>query len=400
MLISALTPGRCILTNALRSLDTQVMAQALEALGVPLSWEKSLVIEGQGGRFPCPNAKIQLQDCGTTARFLTALLSVTPGSFFLNGSKRLQERPTKPLFDALQDGTERFTYHGDEKKLPVTIQGKPFLKSQISVEAAESSQFPSGIALTLPFAPHCRTLKLLGPTSSRDYLEMTLALMRSFGASISFTDKHTILCDHRFSYQARDFEIETDLSSASYFGALAAIHSGEVTIAKISKDTLQSEKEFFTQLEKMGCGLIWKQNHLILTGPQKLRAVDADMNQASDSAMTLAVTCLFADQPSRIYNVAHIRKKECDRIFVLARELRKIGANIDELPDGWVIHPLERYAFPESIEIDPENDHRIAMSLAVVGTKIPKITITQAECVEKSFPEFFNILQVKKTTHA
>jgi 3-phosphoshikimate 1-carboxyvinyltransferase len=216
---------------------------------------------------------------------------------------------------------------------------------------------------------------------------MTLAVMRAFGAQVDTSnalDRFTIVPQ---PYQATPFTIEPDASAASYFWAAAAITGGEVTIDGLSRDSLQGDVAFVDCLEKLGCEVRRDANSITVIGGD-LRGIDTDMNAISDTVQTLAVIALFAEGPTTIRNVAHIRHKETDRIAALACELSKLGANVVERDDGLTIEPGDLHG----ATIETYNDHRMAMSFALAGLRIPGVRISNPKCVEKTYPEFFHDL--------
>ena len=189
-------------------------------------------------------------------------------------------------------------------------------------------------------------------------------------------------------YQARIYDVEPDASAASYFFAAAAITGGEVTVEGLAQDSLQGDIRFVSLLEQMGCDVQWGESSITVRG-KSLRGIDVDMNEISDTAQTLAAVAPFADGPTRIRNVAHIRHKETDRIRAVANELRCLGLEVDEFPDGLTIHPGP--IRPATIET--YDDHRMAMSFALIGLKVPGIRISDPECTGKTYPRYFDDLQ-------
>jgi 3-phosphoshikimate 1-carboxyvinyltransferase len=188
-------------------------------------------------------------------------------------------------------------------------------------------------------------------------------------------------------YGGRDYEVEPDASAASYFLAAAAIAGGRVTVLGLSRDSLQGDVAFCDCLLRMGCNVEHSSDRITVTG-RPLRGIDVDMNAISDTVQTLAAVALFADGPTTIRNVAHIRHKETDRIGNLAAELRKLGAEVEELSDGLRIVPRPLHG----AEISTYRDHRMAMSLALIGLRIPGVVIQDPRCTEKTYPEFFRDL--------
>jgi 3-phosphoshikimate 1-carboxyvinyltransferase len=391
--IAALAEGPTALMGALDSDDTQVMAAALQALGIVVTHEPScqqIAIEGCGGDIPARSARLQVANSGTSLRFLTALVATAHGTFHLDGAPRMRQRPVADLLEALNALGCRARSDLDTGCPPVTIESEGLRGGRATIRGDVSSQFLSGLLIALPNAAGPTTIDVTSHLVSQPYVAMTLAVMEAFGVTVA---------NHEFRrfevkparYRGRVYPIEPDASAASYFFALAAITGGEITVSNLGTTSLQGDLAFVDALERMGCSVIREPTSTTLkAGP--LRAIDIDMNEISDTVMTLAVAALFARGATRIRNVAHIRHKESDRIAALANELRKLGARVAEKPDGLIIDPPA----PEKLHganIATYDDHRMAMSFALAGLKIPGVTILDAGCVAKTYPGFWNDLE-------
>jgi 3-phosphoshikimate 1-carboxyvinyltransferase len=243
--------------------------------------------------------------------------------------------------------------------------------------------------MALPYARDTTTVEVQGTLVSQPYVKMTLDLMETFGVRAG-NRKFRRFDVYPARYRGQTYAIEPDASAASYFFALAAITGGTVTVEGLGTRSLQGDLAFVDILEHMGCKVAREAARTTVTGGP-LRGIDVDMNAISDTVMTMAVVALFADGFSRIRNVAHIRHKETDRIAALAAELRKLGARVDELPDGLFIEPPALAAIPPA-RIATYDDHRIAMSFALAGLKVPGITIVDPGCVAKTYPSFWDDL--------
>jgi 3-phosphoshikimate 1-carboxyvinyltransferase len=233
------------------------------------------------------------------------------------------------------------------------------------------------------------TVEVQGVLVSQPYVTMTLKVMEAFGVKVS-NRKFRRLDVYPARYRGREYTIEPDASAASYFFALAALTGGTITVEGLGTSTLQGDLGFVDILEHMGCSVTRMADRTTVKGGP-LKAVDVDMNAVSDTVMTQAVVALFADGVSRIRNVAHIRHKETDRIAALATELRKLGARVDELPDGLVIDPPA----PDRLHparIATYDDHRMAMSFALAGLRSPGVVILDPGCVAKTYPGFWDDL--------
>ena len=252
-----------------------------------------------------------------------------------------------------------------------------------------SSQFGSALLMVLPYAHEFTVLQLGKPVVSVPYLEMTCRVMSRFGVDvIRLHDYFEYSMDPNQVYDACDFDVEPDASAASYFFAAAAIAGGRVFVRGLSEESIQGDIKFLDVLEEMGCEVHYLLDGIAVTGPAKV-GVDVDMNLISDTAQTLAAVALCVEGPTRIRGIAHNRFKETDRIGNLATELRKLGAEVNEHEDGLEIIPGDL----QSAEIETYNDHRMAMSLSLVGLKQPGIKILDPACVRKTYPEFFADLE-------
>jgi 3-phosphoshikimate 1-carboxyvinyltransferase len=393
MAIAAMADGSSTLSGALHSEDTQVMIEALKALGIAIDHDaKTAVvrIEGCSGRIPARQASLYVANSGTSLRFLTAMLATGEGTYHLDGTPRMRQRPVADLLAALRElGVSARSDLGTGCP-PVTIEAGGLRGGCCTVRGDASSQFLSGLLMASPHTDQTITVEVRGTLVSQPYVSMTLAVMEDFGVKVG-NRKFRRFDVYPGHYRGRTYSIEPDASAASYFFALAALTGGTITIPGLGINSLQGDLAFVDILEHMGCKVQRQGDRTTVTGG-RLRAVDVDMNAMSDTAMTMAVVALFADGVSRIRNVGHIRLKETDRIAALAAELRKLGARVDELPDGLVIEPIDQ-ALPRSARINTYDDHRMAMSFALAGLRIPGVTIVDPGCVAKTYPGFWKDLE-------
>jgi 3-phosphoshikimate 1-carboxyvinyltransferase len=393
LIVAAMADGPSTLTGALDSEDTRVMVEALRALGISVDHDPETAvirIQGCGGRFPAREASLKLANSGTSLRFLAAMLATGQGTYHLDGTARMGQRPVSDLLLALNGlGASARSDLGTGCP-PVTIDASGLDGGYAFVRSDTSSQFLSGLLMALPYAKDTTTVEVQGVLVSQPYVAMTLAVMEAFGVKV-VNRKFRRFDVHTARYRGRQFAIEPDASAASYFFALAAITGGTITVEGLGSSSIQGDMAFVDILEHMGCTVTREPGRTTVTGGS-LQSVDVDMMAMSDTVMTLAVVALFAGGVSRIRNVAHIRHKETDRIAALATELRKLGARVDEYPDGLVIDP------PAPGQLRPAriatyNDHRMAMSFALVGLKVPGITILDPGCVAKTYPRFWDDFQ-------
>jgi 3-phosphoshikimate 1-carboxyvinyltransferase len=383
------------LAGALRSDDTEIMVECLRRLGyqVEPDWPTiHLLPHGAASHVPASSANLFVGNSGTTMRFLTGLCAIGNGRYRLDGVPRMRERPIEDLLTALRSCGVSARSELDNGCPPVVIEADGRLKGNgVVIRADVSSQFISALMMVAPFNDSgCFTIQLDGPIVSKPYIQMTEKMMLAWGAQWRNPDDgRSFHFDYNFKenycLNRESYAVEPDASAASYFLAAAAITAGTVTVADLSRNSLQGDVAFVDVLERMGCRVEECSAGITVHG-RPLRGIDVDMNAISDTVMTLAVIACFAEGPTRIRNVAHIRHKETDRIRALVTELGKIGAEVEEFPDGLAITPRPLHG----AEIETYDDHRMAMSLAIAGLRVPGIVILNPGCVAKTYPDFWS----------
>ncbi|MFO0870747.1 MAG: 3-phosphoshikimate 1-carboxyvinyltransferase [Pirellulales bacterium] len=390
LVCAALASGPTLLRGALDSDDTRVMIDSLQRLGLDVrhdAREATIAVAGGGGRWPRAEAELFVGNSGTTIRFLTAMLAVGNGQYRLDGVPRMRERPIGDLLAALQAlGVDARSEAGNGCP-PVLLQARGLAGGETHVRGDVSSQFLSGLLLAAPYARRDLEIIVDGVLVSQPYVVMTLKVMESFGVQCTAPDLSRFQIRAAQSYRGREYDIEPDASAASYFWGAAAIAGGHVKVAGLRRDALQGDVGFVDCLARMGCQVEEDDDGMAVTAG-RLRGIDVDMNAISDTVQTLSAVALFADGPTTIRGVAHIRHKETDRIGDLARELRKFGAAVEEHADGLTITPGPLRA----ATIDTYDDHRMAMSLALPGLRLPGVVIRHRECTAKTYPRFFEDL--------
>jgi 3-phosphoshikimate 1-carboxyvinyltransferase len=388
LLCAALADGTSRLKGWLESDDTEAMIGGLGRLGVECEEHQGdLLVRGVGGRFAIPLHPIDCGASGTTMRFLTAAASIVPGRAVLDGTARMRERPIQDLADALQSlGVGVRTVAGCP---PVTVQGGGLQGGEIALDASLSSQFLSAVLMIAPFAREAVRITAT-EIVSRPYVEMTISVMGAFGVSVVTETQSRFLVDPRQRYRARSFTVEPDASSATYFFAVAALTGGRVRVEGLTPASTQADVRFVEVLEKMGCRAERGSGWISVNGPRYLHGIDIDMNAMPDAAITLAVVACFAQGETVIRNVGHWRLKETDRMRALKTELQKLGARVEATDDEMRITPPDA---PTGGRIRTYEDHRMAMSFAVAGLRIPGIVIENPDCVAKTFPDFFDRLE-------
>jgi len=392
LICAAMAKGKSTLSGVLDSEDTRVMVDAWRVLGLELDWNKdskTLAITGCGGQPPRPSGALHIANSGTTIRFLTAALAATQGVYTLEGVPRMHERPIQDLLDGLKllgaDVSSTNSIRPDCPPVRVVANG---LNGGIAEVAGDvSSQFLSGMMMAAPYARSPVVIRVIGELVSKPYVDMTAAVMRSFGVRIDGVlgeNGHEYRLKSPMSYVSCHYEIEPDASAASYFLGAAAILKGSMRIEGLSFHALQGDVQFARVLEKMGCRISSGDDFIQLDG-RPLRGIDINMNAISDTVQTLAAVALFANGPTRVRGVAHNRHKETDRISDLACELRRVGATVEEHDDGLTIHPTTL----QGADLRTYSDHRMAMSLSLLGLKVPGIRILDPRCTQKTYPAFF-----------
>ena len=391
LICAALADGASTLTGALESEDTHVMIAALQQLGIAVDVSdrgRTLRVAGCGGKIPAKSAELFIANSGTSMRFLTAMATIGHGAYKLDGIARMRERPIGDLVSSLRQLGVQIEALGANDCPPVAVTASGLPGGEASIRGDVSSQFLSGLLMAAPYAKQPITLKVSGTLVSIPYVDMTIKVMKSFGATATATKNYSqIAVANTNRYRGIDYAIEPDASAASYFFALAAITGGRITVENLSRASLQGDVEFCDCLAQMGASVEYGPDSITVQGG-KLHGIDVDMNGISDTVQTLSVVALFADGPTRMRNVAHIRHKETDRIGATACELRKLGATVDETEEGLTVHP----GTLRGAAIDTYNDHRMAMSFALAGLRTPGVVIRNPGCTSKTYPEFFEDL--------
>ncbi|QDU76101.1 3-phosphoshikimate 1-carboxyvinyltransferase [Bremerella volcania] len=390
LIIAALAKGQSTLTGALESEDTEVMIDSLRRIGVSIAHDPAnhtLTVEGNGGKFRGDNTEMFIANSGTSMRFLTALATLGTGTFRLDGIARMRERPIGDLIEALRQLGANIRTELDNACPPVLVDAQGLPGGKATIAGNISSQYLSGLLMAAPYASSEVQLEVDGELVSQPYVRMTTQIMRDFGVTLQENDCRRFVIPGGQTYRGREYAIEPDASAASYFWGAAAVSGGQVTVEGLSRDALQGDVGFCEALAQMGCQVEYQADQITVTGGT-LRGIHIDMGEISDTVQTLAAVALFADGPTTITGVAHNRHKETDRIGDLACELRKLGAAVDEREDGMTITPGK----PQPARIETYNDHRMAMSLALVGLRQEGIVILNPGCTSKTYPHFFEDL--------
>jgi 3-phosphoshikimate 1-carboxyvinyltransferase len=391
LLIAALAEGESTLEGALFSDDTRYMAAAWQQLGIAVDADAAacrFTVRGRGGNIPTTAGDVFVGNAGTAMRFLTAALCLGHGRFRIDGTERMRQRPIADLLDALNQLGAQVRCAAAPGCPPVLIDAAGLHGGHTRLAAAKSSQFLSAVLLVAPYARTAVEVDVVGPLVAAPYIDMTIGVMGAFGVAVT---RH---CQQRFTvqpqrYTARAYRVEPDASSAHYFLAAAALTGGRVRVPGLGAGSLQGAVHFVDLLEQMGATVVRGDDFLEVRGGGPLDGIDADLNLISDTMPTLAALAPFARRPVTIRNVAHVRLQESDRLHAVATELQQLGVRVQERADGLVIEP----STIRPATVDTYDDHRIAMSFALIGLRVAGIGVRDPGCVSKTFPEFFARLE-------
>ncbi|HHT0632803.1 TPA: 3-phosphoshikimate 1-carboxyvinyltransferase [Salmonella enterica subsp. enterica serovar Enteritidis] len=392
LLLAALACGKTVLTNLLDSDDVRHMLNALSALGInyTLSADRTRCdITGNGGPLRAPGAlELFLGNAGTAMRPLAAALCLGQNEIVLTGEPRMKERPIGHLVDSLRQGGANIDYLEQENYPPLRLRGG-FIGGDIEVDGSVSSQFLTALLMTAPLAPKDTIIRVKGELVSKPYIDITLNLMKTFGVEIANHHYQQFVVKGGQQYHSPGrYLVEGDASSASYFLAAGAIKGGTVKVTGIGRKSMQGDIRFADVLEKMGATITWGDDFIACTRGE-LHAIDMDMNHIPDAAMTIATTALFAKGTTTLRNIYNWRVKETDRLFAMATELRKVGAEVEEGHDYIRITPPAKL---QHADIGTYNDHRMAMCFSLVALSDTPVTILDPKCTAKTLPDYFEQL--------
>lgn len=388
---ASLAMGESKIRGFLHCEDTLYTISVLKELGVEISiGGESLKVEGAGGMLaPVPTSKeFYVGNSGTSLRLLLSIVSLARGEFILTGSPRMLKRPIGDLVVALNQLGVEASCLADNDFPPVLVRARGIKGGKVTISGEKSSQYVSSLLLSGPYAERGIEIEVTGRLISSSYVDITLEVMRQFGIPVICDGYRYFRIPAGNGYRACQFLVEGDISSASYFWAAAAVTGGMVTTENIHPYTTQQGDIGFLQvLEEMGCGIERETDRVTICG-RALSGIEVDMCRMPDLVPTLAAISLFANGKTSIRNVPQLRHKESDRLSSIALEWSGLGARVEELADGLIIHGGGRLS---GGVVEAYDDHRLAMSLAVVGLKVPGIKIRDENCVNKSFPRFWQL---------
>jgi 3-phosphoshikimate 1-carboxyvinyltransferase len=395
LLLAAHAQGTTRLLNLLDSDDTGYMLAALNTLGVAVERQGSTCrVTGRAGPLvtSATHHDLYLGLAGTALRPLAAALTLGQGTFAIDGSARMRERPVGDLVDGLNQLGARIRYLGQTGYPPIEVTGSGLAGGTVRMRGDVSSQFLTSLLLCAPLAQGPITVIVEGEQVSKPYLDITVQMMRAFGANVTHVDLGRFDVQPGPYRSPGDFLVEGDASSASYFLAAGAIRGRGVTVRGIGTHSVQGDVAFADVLAAMGARVSRAADHITVAPPRSgsLRGIDVDLNHIPDAAMTLAVLALFAEGTTVIRNVGNWRVKETDRLHAMATELTRIGARVTEGPDFLQVEPVARL---RHAEIDTYGDHRMAMCFSLIALSGTAVTLRDPGCVAKTFPDYFERFQ-------
>jgi 3-phosphoshikimate 1-carboxyvinyltransferase len=389
LIIGALGKGKTTVLHPLYAEDTKITINALRTLGVPITEKPDrILITGCDGSFLNPEeTTLDLDNSGTSLRLLTSLALLCRNPVILTGSSRMQERPIGPLVQALGCLGGSGKYLKNDGYPPVEVSGH-MSGGRVTVDGTISSQFITSVLIAAPYADREVEVQIPSPPASRSYLDITLDIIRAFGAEVTPDGYERFLVGNQKKYSGRTYTVEGDYSSAAYFFAIAAVCGGRVLVQNLEPHSVQGDRRFLDALGRMGCTVTYGEKSVTVERTGDLQGITFDMSSSPDSVQTLCMVASGAKTPTTITGTGHLKYKESDRITSTAERLRSLGGNVTVEEDRITVFPSPLHGG----SIDPVNDHRTAMSFAVLGLGIGGITIRNAECVNKSFPEFWDLL--------
>lgn len=371
ILLASLAKGRSIIVNPLFSDDTIRTIKACQQLGVDIKRRGDILfIDGVNGEFPHKKSPIHI-DCGesgTTMRFITAVAGISPNNIYIQGAKKLRERPMEELTAALKSLGVTIASNSH-----LTINGGKIRGGRLTVSGEKSSQFISALLLIAPYAENDFEVKVTHLSSS-PYVDITIDVMRVFGVQVE-KGMNTYVIKSTQQYTAQKYTVEGDYSSAAYFLTLKALMKSDIAVTNLNTDSVQGDKRFIEILKQMD--------------ENKLHGMHIDLGNNPDLVPIVSILAAYAHGETVIHNIAHLKYKESDRLASVRENLTRMGIQVLQTPDSLTIHG----GTPKGSIIDTQNDHRIAMSFAVAGIRAcGETVIKNAEVVKKSYPNFWDDL--------
>ena len=389
LIAAALSDGRCELTGTLESEDTRLTRQGLVQMGVNIEEKSdSIIVHGTNGHLVHGSGPIYLGNSGTSMRLLTGVAALGKGNCRLTGTERMHHRPIADLLDALQLLGVDARSENDDGCPPVIIKGGTIVNNHTQIKCNISSQYLSSLLLTAPKTAKGMTIEVVSELVSKPYVDMTLDIMARMGIDVTHDNCKTFNIPGNQIYQSGAYQVEPDCSQAGYFWAMAAVTQNRIKVKGITQNTRQGDVRFADVLKQMGCAVDYASDGIAVTG-KPLAGITVDMSDMPDIVPTLAVVAAFAEGTTVIRNVAHLKAKESDRLSATGAELNRIGIEARVEEDGLVI----KGGVPHGGQIKTYDDHRIAMCFSIAGLRVPGIVIEDEQCVGKSFPTYWKVLE-------
>ncbi|MBR3770498.1 MAG: 3-phosphoshikimate 1-carboxyvinyltransferase [Lachnospiraceae bacterium] len=414
LLLAALQQGRITVDGVLFSDDSRVFLGSLQSLGFDLQIDeekKQVVLEGCGGKIPKQEAEIYVGSAGTAARFLTAMLGCSEGTYVINASEQMKKRPMRPLFELLEQLGAQIVYLEQEYYLPVRITGcmkvggrmisdsvvtevgcskNTLLPKYMELDISKSTQFLSAMLLIAPMFKQGLQIHITSEKKDGSYIRITRHMMEAFGVTASF-DGENYLVPPNAKYYKEQYTVEPDMSAACYFYAAAAMTGGKALVYNVYRDNTQGDLKFLEVLKQLGCNIKEEPEGIAVIGPRngKLQGIHINMNDFSDQTMTLAVLAPFCKEKVWIEGIGHIRLQESDRLYGIATELAKLGVRCEEEESAITIYP----GMPRAGVVETYEDHRMAMAFSLIGLMVDGIVIDNPMCCRKTFENYFELLE-------
>ncbi|MBI4038445.1 3-phosphoshikimate 1-carboxyvinyltransferase [Candidatus Daviesbacteria bacterium] len=388
LFIAAMSGFKVKITNPLISDDTKAMIDCLKTLGVNILEEKNCIeVSGNLKKIPHRSYNLNANLSGTTLRFILALSTIIPGTKILSGKEGLNKRPIGDLVEGLRQLGAKIEYLYRKGYPPIKVLSSKLISGTIKIKGSISSQYISAILMVAPLVGEVN-IEVLESQVSTPYIDMTIDTMEKFGVKVRNINfkKYNISSDQK--YNAKQYLVEGDLSSASYFLAIAALTKSEITIENINPQSKQADMKFIKILENIGNKITFRENEVTITGAG-VKPVNVNMQDCPDQIQTLSVLAAFANGISKIEGISSLRIKETDRVFALRQELKKMGIKTSVTKDELTIHGGN----PNAATIETYGDHRMAMSFAIAGSKLSGMKISNPNVVSKTFPDFFEKLK-------
>ena len=405
LLLAALQSGSITIDGVLFSDDSRVFLGSLQSLGFELQIDeerKQVTLVGCGGSIPKKEAEIYVGSAGTAARFLTAMLGCSDGTYTIQASEQMKKRPMRPLFELLEQLGAKITYLEQEYFLPVRITGCARMKAgdeasadsqpaYMELDISKSTQFLSAMLLIAPMFKQGLRIHITSEKADGSYIRITRHMMEEFGVETKF-DGRDYFVPANAQYKKSQYTVEPDMSAACYFYGAAAVTGGRAKVRNVHMDNTQGDLKFLEVLKQMGCQVAEEADGIVVTGPAKgeLSGIQINMNDFSDQTMTLAVLAPFCKDVVRIEGIGHIRLQESDRLHGIATELSRLGVRCEEEEAAITIYPGEVKAG----EVETYEDHRMAMAFSLIGLCTDGIVIDNPSCCRKTFENYFSLLDI------